>query len=231
MGEWGSRVQEMWVDGTLSPKPIKQELEPIYKIFLTDAVKNIVHDDGIKKTFDWINVIQTALKHGYSEYCTIMKECYYPACPKKVVLDGDLYDMTEFDNQGRKIYEDYQNRNSLMYREGEYTNGWVVVPTNDLANVIKQTAPCPQVGGKFEQYETPSKLPKPLPSKDWKECSIKCQNYGKCNFWQYHEMDTDSECLLFEDYESIESTDATTDYYIGSKDCPGDDKGLMFLQN
>ena len=46
MGQWGTRVHDMLKDGTLTPKPTKQELEPIYKILLTDAVKNIVHDDG-----------------------------------------------------------------------------------------------------------------------------------------------------------------------------------------
>ena len=46
LGEWGTRVLDMWNTGTLMPIPIKQELEPIYKILLTDAVKNIVHDDG-----------------------------------------------------------------------------------------------------------------------------------------------------------------------------------------
>ena len=46
VGKWGTRVKDMWNDGILSPIPIKQELEPIYKILLTDAVKNIVHDDG-----------------------------------------------------------------------------------------------------------------------------------------------------------------------------------------
>ena len=226
MAEWGDRVHEMWKAGTLSPKPVDQELEPIYKILLTDAVKAILHDDGTP--LDTMNVLSTAVKY-YSEYCTLMGQCDFPACPTVVRLDGDFYHETVHAIQGRKIYEDKVNRNYLMYREGNFTNEWIVVPTTNSESIIKQTAPCPQVGGKFKPYDTVSNsnYPKNLPSENWSTCSIKCQNDIKCNFWQYNTIF--KQCQLIEDYDSIESSTTTTDYFIGSKDCPGDPKGLIFL--
>merc|ERR1712110_175377 len=115
-----------------------------------------------------------------------MDKCDFPACPTAVKLDGDIYYETVHAIQGRKIYEDYIKGNSLMYREGDYTNRWVVVPTNEPDKILKQTAPCPQVGGKFKPYNY--MLPKPLPCESWKVCSTMCQNHLKCKFWQYNKL-------------------------------------------
>ena len=236
MGAWGDRVQEMWTAGTLSPMPIKQDLVPIYKILLTNAVKDIdrdvVRDDGSKK-IDHEKVLKTAVSY-YSQYCTIMGDCDFPVCPEMVELDGDIYHKTVFENQGRNRYDNVEKGMSLQYREGEFTNSWVVVDSNNLSDVKKKTAPCPTVGGKFVSVSKPLKH---VGSTTWKECSINCQNYDKCNFWQYRKIDKHQECRLFEDFDSIHKSDApadsdpANDYHIGSKDCPGDDKGLIFLCN
>ena len=218
LGEWGTRVLDMWNTGTLMPIPIKQELEPIYKILLTDAVKNIVHDDGTN--LDWMNVLRTAIRY-YSEYCTIMGECDFPACPEVVYLDGDTYHETEHDSHGRKIYEDRKKGNSLMYIEEGYLNQWRVTPKNNLQSIIKQTAPCPQQGGKFVPKSPASNpnYPKHLPSQSWSDCSIKCHNDANCKYWQYKEV-----CQLFVEFDSIVPDD---DYIIGSSDCPGDSKAYQ----
>ena len=215
VGQWGNKVQEMWSSGTLMPIPIKQELEPIYKILLTDAVKNIVHDDGT--ILDWMNVLRTAVKY-YSEYCTIMDNCGFPACPEIVYLDGDTYHETGQDNLGRKIYLDHKKKNQLMYIEEGYLNQWRVTPKDDLQSIIKQTAPCPQQGGKFVP-KSPASNPTTLPSHSWSACSIKCRNDVNCKFWQYNKV-----CQLFVEFHSIVPDD---DYIIGSSDCPGDPKAYQ----
>ena len=209
----------MWVAGTLSPIPVKQELEPIYKIFLTDAVKNIVHDDGSK--LDWMNVLTTAVK-SYSQYCTLSEECDYPACPKTVYLDGNAYHETNFKQQGRKMYKDHENGNYLMYHEEGFTNQWRVTPTNDLQSIIKQTAPCPQKGGKFILVDPASNsdYPMQLPSESWSDCSIKCLDDANCKYWQYNQV-----CQLLIEFESIE--DADNGYIIGSRDCKGNEKAYQ----
>jgi len=226
VGEWGTRVQEMWVAGNLSPIPIKQELEPIYKILLTDTVKNIVHDDETE--LNWMNVLRTAVKY-YSEYCTIMGDCDFPACPEIVYLDGDTYNKNHgtqgrpiyHATQGRPIYKDVENGNYLMYHEEGYINQWRVTPFNDHQSIIKQTAPCPQQGGKFHLIGPASnpKYPKHLPSQSWSDCSIKCLDDVNCKYWQYNKV-----CQLIVEFDSIVADD---DYIIGSRDCPGDSKAYQ----
>ena len=88
MSQWGSIVEKSMVDGTLTPLPINLALEPIYKILLTPAVKNIVHDDGTP--LDVTNVIDVAISSGYLKYCSLF-DCGIPACPATVKLDGNLY--------------------------------------------------------------------------------------------------------------------------------------------
>ena len=227
MGDWGSRVHEMWEAGNLGPKPTEQVLEPIYKILLTDTVRNIVHDADVDvekagEKLDRDNVIITAVKY-YSKYCTVMGQCDFPACSKIVELDGDIYHETTYDQEGRKIYEDREKNNYLMYHEGDYTNEWRVTPTSDYNTIIKRTAPCPQVGGQFIPLDTASNAnsdyPRKIPSKSWSHCSNNCLKDVNCQFWQYN--DEDEDCQLIVDYDSIEAADG---YTIGSRDCPGDSR-------
>ena len=75
LSEWSSMVQTMMETGTLAPLPINQELEPIYKILLTQSVKNIVHNDGTLINFD--NVIDTAISF-YINYCSSF-DCDVPS--------------------------------------------------------------------------------------------------------------------------------------------------------
>ena len=88
LSEWSSMVQTMMQTGTLAPLPINQELEPIFKILLTSAVENIVHDDGTP--LDVTNVIDVAISSGYLKYCSLF-DCGIPACPATVKLDGNVY--------------------------------------------------------------------------------------------------------------------------------------------
>ena len=133
-------VQTMMVTGTLAPLPINQELEPIYKILLTQAVKNIVHNDGTPINFD--NVIDTAISF-YINYCSSF-DCDIPACPATVKLDGIFYQEIDLKLQGRSVYQDYDNENYLFY-EGT-SKSWIVSPQLDAQPTIMQTTSCPQQG-------------------------------------------------------------------------------------
>ena len=211
-------VQATWSEGTIAPIPVDQELNPIYDILLTQAVKNIKHDDDTPIDVDGLYI--TAVKY-YSQYCSLMGNCDFPACPTIVRLDGDFYHETVHSLEGRKKYKDIENGNTLEYREEEYTNKWVVVPstsTTDNLSIIKQSAPCPQNGGEFKNpvgQQTFQKVD------SWGKCSDKCLVDNNCNFWQYNKVD--KVCKLIKDYNSIESAPKSTtqDYLIGSKDCPG----------
>ena len=134
-------VHEMMVAGTLAPLPINQELQPILNILLTQAVKNIVHDDGTQLNSS--NVIGTAIR-SYIKYCSFF-DCDIPACPATVKLDGNLYqEMDTKKFQGRSVYKDYSNGNYLFY-EG-ISLSWIVAPTFDVQQAIMQTTSCPQQG-------------------------------------------------------------------------------------
>jgi hypothetical protein len=133
-------VQTMMVTGTLAPLPINLDLEPIYKILLTQAVKNIVHDNGTPLNFD--NVIDTAISF-YIKYCSLF-DCDIPACPATVKLDGNFYEEIDLELQGRSVYKDYSNENYLFY-EG-ISKSWIVSPQFDAQETIMQTASCPQQG-------------------------------------------------------------------------------------
>ena len=133
-------VHEMMVAGTLAPLPINQELEPIFKLLLTQAVKSIVHDDGTP--LNSTNVIDTTI--SLSNYCSLF-DCDIPACPATVKLDGNLYleiDLSK--RQGRSVYKDYSNGNYLFY-EG-ISLSWIVSPQFDAQQAIMQTTSCPQQG-------------------------------------------------------------------------------------
>ena len=133
-------VQTMMETGTLAPLPINQELEPIYKILLTQAVKNIVHNDGTQLNSD--NVIDTAISF-YINYCSVF-DCDVPACPATVKLDGIFYQEIDLKLQGRSVYQDYDNENYLFY-EGT-SKSWIVSPQLDAQPTIMQTTSCPQQG-------------------------------------------------------------------------------------
>ena len=133
-------VHEMMVAGTLAPLPINQELEPIYKILLTQAVKNIVHNDGTPLNSS--NVIGTAIR-SYIKYCSFF-DCDIPACPATVKLDGNLYQEIDLKLQGRSVYQDYSNENYLFY-EGT-RKSWIVSPQLDAQQTSMQSTSCPQQG-------------------------------------------------------------------------------------
>ena len=133
-------VQIMMETGTLAPLPINQELEPIYKILLTQAVKNISHHDGTPLNSD--NVIDTAIS-SYINYCSLF-DCDIPACPATVKLDGNLYQEIDLKLLGRSVYKDYSNENYLFY-EG-ISKSWIVSPQFDAQQIIRQTTSCPQQG-------------------------------------------------------------------------------------
>ena len=111
MSQWGSMVEKSMVDGTLTPLPINLELEPIYKILLTPAVKNIVHDNGTP--LNVTNVLDIAIS-GYLNYCSLF-DCDIPACPATVKLDGNFYQEIDLMLQGRNVYKDNSNENYLIY--------------------------------------------------------------------------------------------------------------------
>ena len=141
LSDWSSMVQEMMVTGTLAPLPINQELEPIFKILLTQAVKNIVHNDGTPLNSS--NVIGTAIR-SYIKYCSLF-DCDIPACPATVKLNGNLYQEIDLKKlQGRSVYKDYLNGNYLFY-EG-ISSSWIVSPQFDAQQAIMQTTSCPQQG-------------------------------------------------------------------------------------
>ena len=133
-------VHIMMETGTLAPLPINQELEPILDILLTQAVKNIVHNDGTPINFD--NVIDTAISF-YINYCSVF-DCDVPACPATVKLDGIFYQEIDLKLQGRSVYQDYDNENYLFY-EGT-SKSWIVSPQLDAQPTIMQTTSCPQQG-------------------------------------------------------------------------------------
>jgi len=120
------------------------------------------------------------------------------------------------------MYKDHENGNYLMYHEEGFTNQWRVTPTNDLQSIIKQTAPCPQQGGKFILINpaSNSNYPMQLPSESWSDCSIKCLDDANCKYWQYNQV-----CQLLIEFESIE--DADNGYIIGSRDCKGNEKAYQ----
>ena len=132
-------VQTMMVTGTLAPLPIILELEPIFKILLTSAVKSIVHDDGTPLNVN--NVIDVAISSGYIKYCSLL-DCDIPACPAIVKLDGNIYQEIDLELQGRGVYQD--NENYLFY-EGT-SKSWIVSPQLNAQPTIKQTTSCPQQG-------------------------------------------------------------------------------------
>ena len=134
-------VQTMMETGTLAPLPINQELEPIFKILLTSAVKNIVHDDGTP--LDVTNVIDVAISSGYLKYCSLF-DCGIPACPATVKLDGIFYQEIDLKLQGRSVYQDYDDENYLFY-EGT-SKSWIVSPQLNAQPTIMQTTSCPQQG-------------------------------------------------------------------------------------
>lgn len=140
LSDWSSMVHEMMVAGTLAPLPINQELEPIFKLLLTQAVKSIVHDDGTP--LNSTNVIDTAI--SLSNYCSLF-DCDIPACPATVKLDGNLYQEIDLKKlQGRSVYKDYSNGNYLFY-EG-ISLSWIVSPQFNASQAIMQTTSCPQQG-------------------------------------------------------------------------------------
>ena len=140
MSQWGSMVEKSMVDGTLTPLPINLALEPIYKILLTPAVKNIVHDNGTP--LHVTNVLDTAIS-GYLNYCRLFV-CDIPACPATVKLDGNFYQEIDLMLQGRNVYKDNSNENYLIY---EGTNkSWVLSPHLNAQPTIMQTTSCPQQG-------------------------------------------------------------------------------------
>ena len=211
-------VEEMWTVGTITPMPVQQDLRPIYDVLLTQAVKDIKHDDD-GSLINADELYNTAVKY-YTLYCTVMGNCDFPACPTIVRLDGDFYHETVHSLEGRKEYKDIENGNTLKFSEGEYTNKWIVVPSTSTDNmsIIKQTAPCPQSGGEFKNL-VGEQIFRRVDS--WEKCSVKCLIDINCNFWQYNKVD--KVCKLIKDYNSINSApkSATQDYLIGSKDCPG----------
>ena len=133
-------VHIMMETGTLAPLPINQELEPILDILLTQAVKNIVHNDGTPLNSS--NVIDTAIR-SYVKYCSLF-DCDIPACPATVKLDGIFYQEIGLKLQGRSVYQDYSNENYLFY-EGT-SKSWIVSPQLDAQPTIMQTTSCPQQG-------------------------------------------------------------------------------------
>ena len=140
MSQWGSMVEKSMVDGTLTPLPINLALEPIYKILLTPAVKNIVHDNGTP--LNVTNVLDIAIS-GYLNYCHLF-DCDISACPATVKLDGNFYQEIDLMLQGRNVYKDNSNENYLIY---EGTNqSWVVSPNLNAQPTIMQTTSCPQQG-------------------------------------------------------------------------------------
>ena len=132
----------MMVAETLAPLPINQELEPIYKILLTQAVKNIVHDDYNNTPLNSRNVIDTAIS-WYTDYCSLY-DCDIPACPATVKLDGIFYQEIDFKFQGRSAYQESINENFLFY-EGT-SKSWIVSPNLNAQPTIMQTTSCPQQG-------------------------------------------------------------------------------------
>ena len=138
LSDWSNMVHEMMVAGTLAPLPINQELQPIFKLLLTQAVKSIVHDDGTP--LNSINVIDTAIS-SYTNYCSLF-DCDIPACPATVKLDGIFYKEIDLKLQGRSVYQ--SNENYLFY-QGTSKN-WIVSPQLDAQPTILQTTSCPQQG-------------------------------------------------------------------------------------
>ena len=200
------------VDGTLAPLPIKQDLEPIYKILLTPAVKNISHDNGT--AVDIKNVIDTAISYGYIDYCSLFK-CDFPACPSIVRLGGLIYyELHNFKLHGQIVYQNQVDENYLFYQKSN--TSWVVSSNLDVQSSILRTTSCPQQGRFFFETKS-SSLPIPDVS-DWKECSSLCRQGKMCNYWQFYK----NFCYLLNDFKDIKS--ASDDYLIGSKDCPGDTK-------
>ena len=140
MSEWSELVDSMMVSGTLAPLPIIQELEPIYKIFMTPAVAKITHENGTP--LNVTNVLDTAVSLGHLRYCSLF-ECEIPACSKTIKLDNKKYHQ-KHKFQGFNVYKEEHGENYLFY-DG-IAKSWILSPDFDSNNPIMKTATCPQQG-------------------------------------------------------------------------------------
>ena len=181
---------------------------------MTSAVKNIVHDDGSPLDVD--NVIDVAVSY-YINFGSLF-DISIPGCSTTVKLGGQIYHKyDDFPYNGRYIYKDDESKNFLFYNESMHSmDAWIVAPNfNSTTQPVMISSSCPQQGGIFVDTTSDS-FPNIV---DWRQCSSMCYDSRTCNYWQYYD---NNYCILIKDFKFIES--ATPDFFIGSKDCPGDMK-------